>query len=244
MIAALAAAGALLAIVWASYVSPAGSAVVVAVLILVAAVGWPHVMGVPARKSQSTAIALSALAACAAAFLAPAGAALTWLPVAVALGVGAVFLIQLIRGTGQSHRLESTLGASAGVLMAALGAGWIGAENLAVNAGTSGMSLVTGISVLVAIAASLLPWPNRIVAPLGVVLAAVAGPLAALVLTDVDPLAAGVIGAVCGAVIVAARRLVIGRKDPLDLPAALSVGVSPVLGIGALVYFLERLLLS
>lgn len=244
MMAAPVAAIALIAIVGASYVSLAASAVVVVVLILVASIGWPHVLGVPARKSQSAAIAVSALAACAAAYLSPSGAALTWLPVAVALGLGAVFLIQLIRGTGQSHRLESTIGATSGVLMIALGAGWIAAENLVINAGTSGVTLVTGISVLVAIAAALLPWPDRMVAPLGVLLAALAGPLCALIFTDVEGLAAGIIGAVCGAVVMAGRRLVVGRNAPLDVAALLAVGIAPILGIGSLVYFLERLLLS
>ncbi|WP_323962044.1 hypothetical protein GC088_11485 [Arthrobacter sp. JZ12] len=242
--AALAAAGALAAIVGASYVSPAAVVVVVAVLVVVAAIGWPHIMGVPARKSQTTAIALSALAASIAAYLSPAGAALTWLPIAVALGVGGIFLIQLIRGTGQSHRLESTLGASSGVLLIALGAGWVGADNLTVNAGQSGVALVTGISVLVAIAVAALPLPDRLAAPLGVALAALAGPLCALVFTDVQGAAAAVIGAVCGAVVMAGRRMVISRDEPLNTVATLAAGVSPVLGMGALVYFLERLLLS
>lgn len=242
--AALVAVVALAAIVGASYLSLPATAVVVVVLVLAAAIGWPYVLGVPARKSQSTAIALSALAACAAAYVSPSGAALTWLPVAVALGLGAVFLIQLLRGTGQSFRLESTLGTSSGVLLTALGAGWIAAENLSVNAGTSGVTLVTGISVLAALLVALLPWPDRMVAPIGVLLAALAGPLCALVFTDVEELPAAVIGAVCGAVIMAARRLVISRDTPLSAPALIAVGAAPILGLGSLVYFLERLLLS
>lgn len=242
--AALVAVVSLAAIVGASYLSLPATAAVVVVLVLAAAVGWPYVLGVPARKSQSAAIALSALAACAAAYVSPSGAALTWLPVAVALGLGAVFLIQLLRGTGQSLRLESTLGTSSGVLLTALGAGWIAAENLSVNAGTSGVTLVTGISVLAAILVALLPWPDRMVAPIGVLLAALAGPLCALVFTDVEALPAAVIGAVCGAVIMAARRLIISRDAPLGAPALIAVGAAPILGLGSLVYFLERLLLS
>lgn len=242
--AALVAVAALAAIVGASYLSLPATAVVVVVLVLAAAIGWPYVLGVPARKSQSTAIALSALAACAAAYVAPSGAALTWLPVAVALGLGAVFLIQLLRGTGQSFRLESTLGTSSGVLLTALGAGWIAAENLSVNAGSSGVTLVTGISVLAALLVALLPWPDRMVAPIGVLLAALGGPLCALVFTDVEELPAAVIGAVCGAVIMAARRLAISRDTPLSAPALIAVGAAPILGLGSLVYFLERLLLS
>jgi hypothetical protein len=242
--AALVAVVALAAIVGASYLSLPATAVVVVVLVLAAAIGWPYVLGVPARKSQSAAIGLSALAACAAAYASPSGAALTWLPVAVALGLGAVFLIQLLRGTGQSLRLESTLGTSSGVLLTALGAGWIAAENLSVNAGASGVTLVTGISVLAALLVAILPWPDRMVAPIGVLLAALAGPLCALVFTDVEELPAAVIGAVCGAVIMAARRLVISRDTPLSAPALIAVGVAPILGLGSLVYFLERLLLS
>lgn len=242
--AALVAAVALAAIVGASYLSLQATAVVVVVLVLASAIGWPYVLGVPARKSQSAAIALSALAACAAAYVSPSGAALTWLPVAVALGLGAVFLIQLLRGTGQSLRLESTLGTSSGVLLTALGAGWIAAENLSVNAGTSGVTLVTGISVLAALLVALLPWPDRMVAPIGVVLAALTGPLCALVFTDVREVPAAVIGAVCGAVIMAGRRLVISRETPLSPAALVAVGTAPILGLGSLVYFLERLLLS
>ncbi|MFP5316388.1 MAG: hypothetical protein ACLGHS_13560, partial [Actinomycetes bacterium] len=103
---------------------------------------------------------------------------------------------------------------------------------------------VTGISVLVAIATAALPLPDRMAAPLGVVLAALAGPLCALVFTDVEGLAAGIIGAVCGAVVMAGRRLVVSRETPFSTAALLAVGTTPVLGLGALVYFLERLLLS
>ncbi|WP_458117182.1 hypothetical protein [Arthrobacter sp. D2-10] len=243
MMAALVAAVALIAVVGASYASLAVTAGVVVVLILVAAIGWPSVLGVPARKSQSAAIAISALAACAAAYLSPSGTALTWLPVAVALGVGAVFLIQLVRGTGQSLRLESTLGASSGVLIIALGAGWIAAENLSINSGASAVTLATGTSVLAAVAAAVLPWPNRVVVPLGVLLAALAGPLVALAF-PVEAGPAAIIGAVCGAVVMAGRRLVMSREEPLDTAALLSVGTAPILAIGSLAYFLQRLLLS
>lgn len=241
---AVASAVAIGSVIAASYISPAASMGVVGVLILVAAVGWPHILGVPARKSQSTVIALSALGATAAALFTPVNQVMVGMPLAVALGIGAVFLIQLIRGTGQSHRLESTLGAGVGVLMMTLGSGWVAAERLAVNSGDSGLMLVTGISLLIALGAALLPWPDRIVAPLGVVLAALAGPLGAILLTDVPPIPAAVIGAVCGAVVVSARRLLLARETPLNVLAALAAGVAPILAVGSLVYFLAKLLAS
>ncbi|MBE0011225.1 hypothetical protein DXT87_15780 [Arthrobacter sp. AET 35A] len=238
---AVAAAAAVSSVVAASHLSVAAVGAVTAVLILVAAIGWPHLLGVPAKKSQSTVIALSGLAATGAALTATDTDFMRWMPVATALGLGAVFLIQLFRGTGQSHRLESTLGAGVGVLLACLASGWVAAERLAINAGNTSMMLVTGISVLIALGVSLLPWPDRFVAPLGIALAATAGPLGAILLTDVPGLAAGFIGAASGAVVVAARRLYLTRDAPLNVPAALSVGAAPILVIGSLTYFLGKL---
>ncbi|TYD00728.1 hypothetical protein FQ377_00865 [Arthrobacter echini] len=216
----------------------------VGALCVVAAVGWTHLLGVPARKSQSAAIGLSALLAVSLTALVPAPSFLAWFPACVALGVGAVFMIQLVRGTGQSFRLESTLGASSGVVAVGMGSGWVATERLAANATDSGMTLVTGVSILVAIAVSLLPFPDRLIAPAAVALAALAGPLGALLFTDVPALAAAVVGLVCGAVIAATRRLLIARGTPLPALAAVSAGLTPVLAVGAVVYFLDGFFLA
>ena len=231
------------AIVASTYLPLTAVAVTVGVLCVAAAIGWPHLLGVPARKSQAAAIGVSALLAVVLAATTQDATPLAWFPAAVALGVGAVFLIQLVRGTGQSHRLESILGACAGVLVVTMGSGWVAVDRLAFDAADSGITLVTGVGVLAAIAVCLLPLPDRIVAPAAVVLAAVAGPLCGLLFTNVPALAAAVIGAGCGAVIAATRRLVVGRSAPLSWIAAISAGVSPVLGLGAIIYFLDRLLL-
>ncbi|MHA7143417.1 hypothetical protein ACX80U_01740 [Arthrobacter sp. TmT3-37] len=231
-------------IVASSYIALPVLAIAVAAVCVLAAIGWPYVLRVPARKSQSTAIGLSALLAVILAATVPGPSFLAWFPAAVALGVGAVFMIQLVRGTGQSLRLESTLGASSGVIAVAMGAGWVAADRLTANAADSGMTLVTGVSILVAIAVALLPLPDRLVAPAAVVLAALAGPLGALLFTDVPALAAGVVGLACGAVIAATRRLLVARDAPLDVLAAVAAGVTPVLAIGSVVYFLDKLFLS
>ena len=232
------------AVVASSYVSPTVIAVVVGLAAVVAAIGWPHLLGVPAKKSQSAAIGLSALLAVVLTATVPGPSFLAWFPAAVALGVGAVFMIQLIRGTGQSFRLESTLGASSGVLAVCMGAGWVAADRLAVNAADSGVMLVTGISMLVAVLVCLLPFPDRLTGPAAVVLAALAGPLGALLLTDVPALPAGVVGFACGVVLAGSRRLLLVRDAPLGVPAAVSAGVTPVLAIGGLVYYLDKLLLT
>ena len=238
--AAIATAGAVVA---ASYLSSGAVAIVVGVAAVIAAIGWPHLLGVPARKSQSAAIGLSALLAIVLTATVPGPSFLAWFPAAVALGVGAVFMIQLIRGTGQSFRLESTLGASSGVLAVTMGCGWVAADRLAVNASDSGVMLVTGISMVVAALACLLPFPDRLAGPTAVVLAALAGPLGALLLTDVPALPAAAVGVACGVVLAGSRRLLLAREAPLGALAAVSAGMTPVLATGALVYLLDRLLL-
>ncbi|MDQ0735837.1 hypothetical protein [Arthrobacter agilis] len=242
--AAGAAALATAAIVASSYISHSAVAIVTAVACILTAVGWPYILRVPARKSLSTAIGLSALLAVVLAGITPGPSFLTWFPASVALGVGAVFMIQLLRGTGQSLRLESTLGASSGAVVVGMGSGWVAADRLGANAADSGMTLVTGVSVLIAIAVCLLPFPDRLVAPVAVALAALAGPLGAALFTDVPALAAGVVGLACGVVIAGTRRLLVGREAPLAVLAAVAAGVAPVLAIGAVVYFLDKLFLT
>lgn len=242
--AAGAAAGTAGAVVASSYLGSEAVALVVSVASVLAAVGWPHLLGVPARKSQSAVIGLSALLAVVLTATAPAPSYLAWFPAAVSLGVGAVFMIQLLRGTGQSFRLESTLGASTGVLAVAMGAGWVAADRLAVNATDSGVMLVTGISMVIAVLACLLPFPDRLVGPITVVLAVLAGPLGALLFTDVPALPAAIVGLACGVVLAGSRRLLLSRNAPLGGLAAVSAGATPVLAIGAVVYFLDKLLLS
>lgn len=232
------------AVVGSSYISLPAVAVTVGIASVLAAIGWPHVLGVPARKSQATAIGLSALLAIVLTATVAGPAVLAWFPAAVALGVGAVFMIQLVRGTGQSFRLESTLGSSSGVLAVTMGSGWVAADRLAVNAADSGMMLVTGISMIVAVLACLLPFPDRLAGPTAVVLAALAGPLGALLFTDVPALPAAVVGLACGVVLAGSRRLLLAREAPLGVLAALSAGITPVLAIGAFVYILDKLLLA
>ena len=218
--------------------------VLLAVAIVVAlavGVGWPHYLGVPAKKTLAAVIGLpGAGSAVAAAYVAAPGY-LDWTPGFIALGVTAVFVVQLLRGTGQAQRLESILGCCVGVLLSCLGAGWIAGARFN---GVKEMLLVAGVSAAVALLASLIRWPDRIIAPLGIALAGLAGPLAGLVFSDIAVLPAAVFGVVVGAVLVSFRRLVTLRATPLNFPAALGMGLAPVSAVGSLAYFIDKLLIS
>jgi len=234
---------ALAAIIAASFGDLGISLAVAIVLSAAFGIGWPHYLGIPAKKTLATVIALAGIGAAVSAALTPAPGYLVWPPVFLALGIGAVFVVQLVRGTGQSHRLESTLGAGGGVLLAVLGAGWIGAQRNFVIAGGA-MMLITGASAVVALLISLIRWPDRIIAPVAVVLAALAGPMAALLFSDIHILPAVIIGALVGGVLVSFRRLANLAGPPRSLPGAVAMGIGPVTALGSLVYFLDKLLIT
>ncbi|WP_354253585.1 permease [Arthrobacter sp. UYEF21] len=203
-------------------------------------IGWPHFLRIPAKKTLAAVIALPGVGSALGAGLLPAPGLLDWTPAFMALGMMAVFVVQLIRGTGQAKRLESTLGCCAGVLLSCLGAGWIAGARFN---GVREMMLVAAISAAVALLAGLIRWPDRVVAPLGIALAGLAGPLAGLVLSDLAVPPAAICGVVVGAVLVSFRRLVTLRGGPLDFAAALSMGLAPVSAVGSLAYFIDKLLI-
>ncbi len=230
----------LAAIIAGVYISREALVTVAVASAIAVGIGWPHFLRIPAKKTLAAVIALAGSGSALAAAYAPAPGYLDWTPPFIALGIMAVFVVQLIRGTGQAQRLESTLGCSVGVLLACLGAGWIAGARFN---GVKEMLLVAAISATVALLACLIRWPDRIIAPLGIVLAGLAGPLAGLVLSDIAILPAAISGVVVGAVLVSFRRLVTLRGAPLDVPAALSIGLAPVSAVGSLAYFIDKLLI-
>src|SRR6478736_4726765 len=144
----------LAAIVAGAYSTPE---VLLAVAVLTAALvgfGWPHFLGIPAKKTLAALIGLPGIGSAVAATYLPAPGFLDWTPAFVAAGVMAVFVMQLIRGTGQAQRLESTLGSCAGVLLSCLGAGWIACSRF---------NGVREMLLIAALMAGLIRWPDRIV---------------------------------------------------------------------------------
>lgn len=230
----------LAAVVAGAYSSPL---VLLAVAVLMAAgvgIGWPHFLGIPAKKTLAALIGLPGAGSAVAATYVPAPAFLDWTPAFIAAGVLAVFVMQLIRGTGQAQRLESTLGSCAGVLLSCLAAGWIACSRFN---GVREMFVVAAVSAAVAILAGLIRWPDRVVAPLGIVGAGLAGPLAGLVFSDIAVIPAAVVGIVVGSVLVSFRRLVVLHAEPLNFPAALGIALGPVAAVGSLAYFIDKLLI-
>jgi hypothetical protein len=230
----------LVAVIAGAYSAPEALLAVGCLTALGIGIGWPHFLGIPAKKTLAALIGLPGVGSAIAATYLPAPGFLDWTPSFIAAGVMAIFVMQLVRGTGQAQRLESTLGSCAGVMLSCLGAGWIAGSRFN---GVREMVLVAGVSAAIALLAGLIRWPDRVVAPLGIIGAGLAGPLAGLVFSDIAVLPAALVGVVVGSVLVSFRRLVVLRGEALNFPAALGMGLAPVSAIGSLAYFIDKLLI-
>ncbi|MDQ4488715.1 permease [Sinomonas sp. ASV486] len=211
----------------------------VAVVAVVVGFGWPHFLGIPAKKTNGAVVALAGVASAAAAAFVPGPEYLAWTPLAIAAGVMAAVVVQLIRGTGQSHRLESAFGTSAGVLLCGLGAGWIATARLT---GAGSMLLVAAITTVVALLIGMIRWPDTIVGPLAIVFSGLAAPLAGLVFADITVLPATIAGVVIGAVLAAFRALNSTRPDRVAALGFVALGLAPAFAVGAIAYFMDRML--
>lgn len=123
---ALAALASAVALAASSWLGVAALTAVVCVLCVVVAMGWPQLMGLTARRSLSAVIfAAGVVAAVGTAIVTRVESLFFWSAVALAFGVMLVFVIQVLRGAGRPNRLESTLGACAGVVVTTMAAGWV-----------------------------------------------------------------------------------------------------------------------
>ncbi|GGC86405.1 hypothetical protein GCM10011512_11660 [Tersicoccus solisilvae] len=213
--------------------------VVIAAAIVTGA-GWVRLQGLTAARAHSVVIALAGIAAALLAVRAP-GAYLTWTGLVACLGVIAVFLVELVRGTGAARRLESLVASSSGVVLTVLGSGWIGSLRVA----TDEHAALIGTTAVAAVAAVLMaavPWPDRVIDPLCVLVATAVAPLVALLLHEPGAAVAAVLGAVAGLVVATFRRMVLADGGPRTRLGAVAAGVGPVIAAGSAVYGVQLLL--
>lgn len=229
------------------------TAIGVSVLIIVAALGWPQLLGAPARTSLTLVLAISGLLATWSVVIWPLqddGKPVLLEPVAVCIALGsmAAFMVQLIRGQGRPHRLESTAGTITGVAGVASAAGWTAVARWQdLTGGAAGdMQLALAASLVAAALCALLPGPRLLGRILSVALAALI-PWGLDLIPGVVPelpLGAAVLGgALAGLVTVLIGSLVSAEtRRPTGFRAALSLGVAPVALTGLLAYVVLRIM--
>lgn len=215
-----------------------GFLVVGTLLVLTFAIGWPYYLGLPARKTLATLIAVVGLISMLIAQFASGPSLLGWLAPVSAAGVVAVFVVQLIRGTGQSHRLESLFGSVAGIVLATSAAGWVAVPRLS---GGDELLAISGGCAVVVLLLSMLSWPDRIVAPLGLLVGGLVGSLMALMFAGRSLLGPLVTALVVSSVLLAFRRMTTMARPTQSAWGQLGLAVAPVLALGAVVYFAGRM---
>lgn len=207
------------ALVASSYAGPAaGSWAMWAVLcacVVVFAGGFPRLIGLPAPVPLGIVIALAGIGSATTAVVVPMPSPLQWMGSFCAVGVILVFLTQLLRGTGERQRLESTLGGCVGVLIVVFGSGWVGADRLAANAADGSMMLLSGLSLAAAVLVSSINWPERVTGPLAMLAAVLVGGISSALSTDVSVVPGIVVGAVVGAVVVCLHVMLVSEASML-----------------------------
>lgn len=225
----------------AGFLGPLPLAGVCAALVLVLAVGWPALAGLPFGPGSSTVVALGGVGSVAVVTFAETQPYLQGLPVVFAGAVVLAFVNELLRRDGRVRLVESVSGTVAGTLVAVASTGWV-----ATSRGTGGEALVvTGALALavgsVVVAVHLPAWLGVVVTTLS---SAAAGALVGLLLDPLDPVAGGLLGVAVG-VLVSALHALFDRMAALErrLPS-LALAALPVTVTGLLVYVVGRVLVG
>jgi hypothetical protein len=219
----------------------AGTAALVAALLLAVvavASGWATLLSLPTPRGSTAVIALGGAVAIAVAAMTDSPPYLRWLPSVLAITVLVEFGHQLFRRDMRPRLVESVTGVVSGVVVVALGAGWLGSLHAD---DTAGLALCGAAAALGATAATGMPWPQRITGPSAVVAAAAFGALAGRLHPDAGALPAAVAGLGIGIVVASLDRLLANLPTARQLPAAVAMGTAPVAASGMVVYTLGRL---
>lgn len=237
---------ALALIVGASYLPiAAGWAVPVAVVLVLAvfSFGWPRMLQVPVPLPVSLIIFLGSTACALLAFLPipQTGAGMLWLAPIVGVGAILLFLTQLFRGTDAKSRLESVAIGIGGLVIGSLGSGWVA---LGSTTEWRAVALIAALSMLAAAIPGVLRLPDRIVFPLGFLLAVLVGGAASMIDNNVNVVPGLVLGAACGLVIVATRAMLVSAGGPRTTTQMLAAACTPVLICGAVIWYVQLIRLE
>lgn len=215
--------------------------VVVTLIALAIAVGWPAMLRTPDRIGAATVVALVAVGSVVTVTATHGHPYLRNLPVVVALGVLLAFVNELARRDGRPRVVDSVTGTVSGMVVAAAAVGWIAAGR-----GAGGVALVVAGAVALAAAAGVSAVPlDGWAGALATVVAGVAGGGAVAAVMPTLALAPGLLLGTAIGLLVAALAALVG-----SLPAAVSrwaAGAAvclPVAASGFVVYVVGRVLLG
>ncbi len=208
-----------------------------AALVVVLAIGWPPLAGLPFTPGAGAVVALGGIGSVAAVTFTPDDPYLQHLALVLAGAVVLAFVNELLRRDGRVRLVESVSGTVAGTVLAVCVTGWVATARLA-----GGAELVVAGAVALALGSAVvaLRWSTWLVYLVTVGAATAGGTLVGWLLPGVELVAGAVLGLGVG-VLVAALHALFDRLAALSrvLPS-LAVVALPVTVSGVLVYVAGR----
>ena len=229
-----------------------------AVLVAALAYGWPRLTDSPQPRATGIMLLIFGLAGMAAVWAQESAPYVEWLPTITGIGLLWAFVQNLARGVDASHAVANVSAQVAGLVIVLSAASWIAA--LSVPGDREGV-VVALVAIILAQAATALPFPARYTSPLALAVAVLgAGVVAALMHSgSVTLFVSLVLGGAMGLLVAAVDRMLsimavakfqavrIQRERRRDkarrFAVQLAVGATPVALGGTVVYLLERILL-
>lgn len=220
-----------------TWAAAAGALVSVALL----AWGWPHLLDLPSPRGTTATVASGGAAAVIAVALTDGEPRLTWLALALGGGVVGEFVHQLARRDGRPRLVESVTGTVWGLASLAGLATMVALPQT--PAAVDGV-VVWAASVVVALAAALLPLPTRSTLPIGVVAGTLVGGLLGGVL-DADTVLAGLVaGGLSTVVALLVHRTLAVLPPASRAPGWVALAVAPLATSAMVAYVALRLLVG
>ncbi len=210
-------------------------------LVVVLAWGWPALLDLPSPRGTTSVVALSGALSAVAVSRADAEPRLQWLALALAGGVVAEFVHQLLRRDGRPRLVEAVSGTTAGVVVLGSSAAVLALP--ATPAGAAGV-LTWAAAVTAALVLTVLPLPGRLALPLGVVLGALLGGLLGGLLADGTIVSGLLCGGVAAAIALMVHRLLVPLPTAGRAPGWLALSVAPLATSGMAAYVVLRLSLG
>lgn len=230
--AALAAAAAL-----AGYLQPVALLAVAAALVVVVALGWPELAGLPFRPGSAAVVGLVGVGGVFA--VRYTGTGLSGLAVVLACGLMVAFVNELLRRDGRTRMVESVSGTVAGGVLALCTACWVATESLA---GGEAVVVTGALALALGAAVSAFELPRWLSAVSTALAATAAGTLAGLVLPTISLTAGAVLGIAVGVLVAALDALFDSLVELKRVLPSLSASALPVAVSGAVVYIVGRVL--
>jgi hypothetical protein len=232
--AALAAAAAL-----AGYLHPIALLAMAGVLVLVVAVGWPELAGLPFHPGSAAVVALTGLGAVFA--VRYSGTGLSGLAVVLACALMVAFVNELLRRDGRVRMVESVSGTVAGGVLALCTACWVAAGSLA---GGEAVVVTGALALAIGAAVSAFELPRWMSAVLTAGAAALAGAGAGWALPGISLEVGAVLGVAVGVLIAALDALFDSIVELKRVLPSLSAAALPVAVGGAVVFIVGRVLVG